>query len=110
MSYAHDVDMYRAWARAAVDDAFDGPFPRKYAVGIAYLRGQGEGRVAAVEGLDQAQAKVGSLVVETKLPRVGAPKNDSYEGDGFAIVRHPDDDTVVAAMKTIVETVRVRYA
>jgi formate-dependent phosphoribosylglycinamide formyltransferase (GAR transformylase) len=110
MSYAHDADMYRAWARAAVDDAFDGPFERKYSVGIAYLRGPGQGRVAAVEGLDEAQRKVGSMVVETKLPRVGAPKSDSYEGDGFAIVRHPDDDVVVAAMKTIVETVRVRYA
>ncbi len=109
MSYAHDADMYRAWARAAVDEAFDGPLLRKYAVGIAYLRGQGQGRVAAVEGLDQAQQKVGSLVVETKLPRIGAPKSDSYEGDGYAIVRHPEDDVVLAAMKTIVETVRVRY-
>jgi len=110
MSYAHDTDMYRAWARAAVDDAFDGPFPRKYAVGISYLRGQGAGRVAAVDGLDEAQRKVGPLVVETKLPRIGAPKSDSYEGDGFAIVRHPEDDVVLAAMKTIVETVQVRYA
>jgi hypothetical protein len=110
MSYAHDTDMYRAWARAAVDDAFDGPFERKYAVGIAYLRGQGAGRVAAVDGVDEAQRKVGSLVVEAKLPRVGAPKSDSYEGDGFAIVRHREDDVVLAAMKTIVETVRVRYA
>jgi formate-dependent phosphoribosylglycinamide formyltransferase (GAR transformylase) len=109
MSYAHDADMYRAWARAAVDDAFDGPFERTYAVGIAYLRGQGEGRVAAVEGLDRAQEKVGGLVVETKLPIVGAPKNSSYEGDGYVIVRHPDDDVVLAAMKTIVETVQVHY-
>src|SRR5688572_1511014 len=30
--FAHDVDPYRVWARVAVDDAFDGPFERKYAV------------------------------------------------------------------------------
>jgi hypothetical protein len=42
---AHDADMYRAWARAVVDDAFDGPYERKYAVGCAYLRGVGRGRV-----------------------------------------------------------------
>jgi biotin carboxylase len=109
MTYAHDVDMYRAWARATVDHAFDGPFERKYAVAIAYLRGPGEGRVAGTDGLDEAQKKVGELVVETKLPIVGAPKSTSYEGDGFAILRHPSDDVVLAAVKTLIETVRVRY-
>jgi hypothetical protein len=28
------------------------------------------------------------------LPTVGAPKSDSYEGDGYVIVRHPDTDVV----------------
>lgn len=110
MSHAHDTDMYRAWARAAVDDAFDGPFPRKYAVAIAYLRGQGQGRVAAVEGVEEAQRRVGPLVVEARLPTVGAPKNGSYEGDGFVILRHPSDDVVLDAIKSVIETVRVRYA
>ncbi|MEO1337141.1 MAG: ATP-grasp domain-containing protein, partial [Myxococcota bacterium] len=36
---AHDTSMYRAWARAEVDDAFDGPWPRRYATGAAFLRG-----------------------------------------------------------------------
>jgi formate-dependent phosphoribosylglycinamide formyltransferase (GAR transformylase) len=109
MGYAHDTDMYRAWARAAVDEAFDGPFERKYAVAIAYLRGQGQGRVAGIDGLDEAQRKVGELVVEARLPEIGAPKSSSYEGDGFAILRHPSDDVVMAAVKTVIETVKVRY-
>jgi formate-dependent phosphoribosylglycinamide formyltransferase (GAR transformylase) len=110
MSYAHDADMYRAWARAAVDEAFDGPLERKYAVAIAYLRGPGSGRVSAVDGVDEAQRRVGDLVVEAKLPVVGTPKSSSYEGDGYAIVRSRSDDEVMAAMKTIVETIKVRYS
>jgi formate-dependent phosphoribosylglycinamide formyltransferase (GAR transformylase) len=109
MSYAHDADMYRAWARAAVDEAFDGPFERRYAVAIAYLRGPGQGRISAVDGVDEAQRRVGELVVEAKLPTVGAMKSSSYEGDGYAIIRHPDDDTVLSAVKTIIETIKVSY-
>lgn len=110
MSYAYDTDLYAAWARAVVDDAFDGPWERRFAVGIAYLRGMGSGRVAAVEGLELAQDRIGALVVETHLPQVGAPRSGSYEGDGYAIVRHPETAVVEAAVRELIETVRVRYA
>lgn len=108
-SFAHDADMYRAWARAVVDDAFDGPWQRKYAVGCAFLRGVGRGRVLRVTGVDQAQEKVGRHVVEARLPQTGAPRSDSYEGDGYVIVRDPDTNVVRAAMKTIIETIQVHY-
>jgi D-alanine-D-alanine ligase-like ATP-grasp enzyme len=109
MGLAHDVDLYRAWARAVVDDAFDGPFPRKYAVGCAYLRGVGRGRVLRVSGVERAQALVGRHVVEARLPQPGAPRNDSYEGDGYVLVRDPDTSVVLAATQTIIETIQVQY-
>lgn len=109
-SLAYDTDLYHAWARAVVDEAFDGPWERKYATGCAFLRGAGQGRVVAIDGLDEAQAKVGQWVVESKLPTPGAPRRDSYEGDGYAIVRHPDTEVVKRALQVIIETVRVRYA
>ena len=109
-SYAHDADMYRAWARAVVDGAFDGPFERKHAVGIAYLRGVGRGRVARVTGVERAQELVGRVVAESRLPQPGTPRSDSYEGDGYVIVRDPDTEVVKAAMKTVIETIRVDYA
>ncbi|MEZ4399884.1 MAG: ATP-grasp domain-containing protein [Kofleriaceae bacterium] len=109
-SFAHDVDMYRAWARAVVDDAFDGPWPRKYAVGIAYLRGLGRGRVRAIRGVDAANAQVGHLVVHARLPQPGTPRADSYEGDGYVIVRDPDTEVVKRAMTTIIETIQIEYA
>ena len=109
-SFAHDTDMYRAWARAVVDNAYDGPYERKYAVGCAFLRGGGRGRVRAVHGVDAANARVGKLVVESKLPTPGAHKSDSYEGDGYVIVRDPDTEVVKQAMATIIETIQVEYA
>jgi hypothetical protein len=109
-SYAHDADMYRAWARAVVDGAFDGPYERKHAVGIAYLRGVGRGRVARVSGVERAHELVGRLVAEARLPQPGTPRSDSYEGDGYVIVRDADTEVVKAAMKTVIDTIRVEYA
>ncbi len=109
-SFAHDADMYRAWARAVVDNAYDGPYERKYAVGCAFLRGGGRGRVRAVHGVDAANAKIGKLVVESKLPTPGAHKSDSYEGDGYVIVRDPDTEVVKQAMTAIIETIQIEYA
>jgi hypothetical protein len=106
---AYDTNMDRAWARAVVDDAFDGPFTQRYAVGAAYLRGVGSGQVLRVTGVDRVQEAVGRLIVQTCLPQPGAPRIDSYEGDGYITVRHPETEVVHAAVKTIIETIGVEY-
>ena len=109
-SYAHDADFYRAWARAVVDGAYDGPYARKYAVGVAFLRGVGRGRVARITGVERANQLAGHLVVESRLPPRGTPRSDSYEGDGYVIVRDPDTDVVKAAMTAVIENVQIEYA
>jgi biotin carboxylase len=109
-NYVHDADLHRAWARAVVDEAFDGPWERRYSVGAAFLRGMGRGRVARVRGVAEANARVNALVVESRLPRPGAPKSESYEGDGVVIVRHPDTAMVERALQSIIGTIRVEYA
>jgi biotin carboxylase len=109
-SFAHDADFYRAWARAVIDGAYDGPYERKYAVGCAFLRGVGRGRVVRVSGVEEAQAKMGKLVVDSKLPARGTFRSDSYEGDGYVIVRDPDTEVVKAAIKTAIETIQIEYA
>jgi hypothetical protein len=109
LSLAHDADIDRAWARAVVDDAFDAPFTRRYAVACVFLRGAGRGRVLQVTGVDRVQELVGRLIVEARLPEPGAPRSDSYEGDGYIIIRDPDTEVVTAAMKTIIETIGVEY-
>lgn len=109
LSYAHDLDFYRAWPELMVFGTFEPP-RRRYAAGAAYIRGQGRGRVRAIHGLDEAQRRHGALVVETKLPAEGQPRSDSYEGDGYVIVRHPDTAVVEAALAGIIRTIRVELA
>ena len=110
MSQVYDRDMHAAWARLMVDDDTSGPWERKWAAGVAFLRGPGAGRVASVEGLDAAQKKMGSLVRKAQLPQIGAPKKDGYEGDGWALVRHHDTEVVKQALLELITTVKVRYA
>ena len=109
MSYAHNVDFYRAWAELMVFSKFEPP-QRTYAAGAAFLRGQGQGRVKAVHGIGQAQKEVGSIVIEAKLPQIGQHSRSSYEGDGYVIVRHPDTEVVKQALLRLVSLIRVSYS
>lgn len=106
---AHDFDLYRAWARAVVDGEFEAKTERKYAVGSAFLRGMGHGRVAHVTGVRETHEAVGALIAEAKLPTLGALRSDSYEGDGYIVVRHPDTEVVRKALSFIIDTIRVSY-
>lgn len=107
--YAHDFDLYRAWAELVVLGTFQ-PRERRYATGTAYLRGMGHGRVRAVHGVDAVQQQVGHLVVEARLPQVGQPAGSDYLGEGYVIVRDPDTGVVADALQRIVSGVRVELA
>lgn len=106
ISYAHDVHFYRVWAQVMIDGTFDTP-ERRYATGCAFLRGQGEGRVKKIHGLEEAQRDIGPLVVESQLPRIGQIPSSSYEGDGFVILRHRETRVVKKALHHLISTVRV---
>jgi len=106
LCYAHEFDLYRAWAQLMVDGTFSPPV-RQWSTATVYLRGQGAGHVRAVHRLDRLPPEVSSLVVDSRLPRPGQPSSGSYEGDGYLTVRHPDTETVTEAVKHILTTVRV---
>jgi hypothetical protein len=106
LSYAHDVDMYAAWARLEICGEFSPP-ERQYAVGAAYLRGQGSGSVVAIHGLDTLQHELGDLVVEAHLPVQGQSPSGTYEGEGHVILRHPETSVVEAGLRRVVEVARV---
>ena len=105
-SRAHDIDFVRAWAKVMIFGTFEIP-TRKHAVGVAFLRGQGAGRIKKVHGLDEVAKEIGPLVVDVKLPTPGAAPAASYEGDGYVIVRHPETKVVMQALKQLISTVRV---
>jgi len=113
LSWAHDHDFYQAWPRLMILDEFEPP-PRKYAVGAAYFRGQrgasGGTHVRAIHGLDEAQRRFGSLVVEIRLPGAGQFVSDSYEGEGYVIIRDEDSSVIETALQEIVKLVRVELA
>ena len=106
ISRANDIDFVKAWARIMITGTFDPPV-QKYAVGTAFLRGQGRGAVVAVRGLQQVQEELGHLVCDARLPVAGQVPTGSYEGEGFIIVRHPDTAVVEQAVQRIVSLVRV---
>lgn len=110
MSYAHDADMYAKWAELTIHGTFDPP-ERRHAVGAAYLRAQGAGRrITAVTGIERVSERTHSMVVESRLPTEGAPRAESYEGDGFVIVRGDTSDEVDAALREIISAIRVETA
>jgi Carbamoyl-phosphate synthase L chain, ATP binding domain len=110
LAFAYDIDPYFAWARVAVDGCFDGPWERKYAVGTIFLRGMGTGLVDHLDGFESVRQRVGDLLVEFRLPRIGAAKSDTYTGDGYVTVRHPETRVVEDALQLIAETVRITYS
>ena len=110
LAFAYDIDPYLAWARATVDGCFDGPWERRYAVGTLFLRGTGKGLLEHVEGIESVRRHVGHLLVDARLPRVGAKKAATYTGDGYITVRHPETRVVEDALQLIAQTVRITYS
>jgi hypothetical protein len=106
LCYAHDFDLYSAWAQLMVHGTFAPP-RRNWSVGTVFLRGQGTGHVAGVHGLDGMAPEVLSMVVESRLPERGQLSSSSYEGDGYIIVRHRDTAVVADALRRLVSGVRV---
>lgn len=104
---AHGVDFWALWARLMVHRTWEIP-ERKFAVGCAFLRAQGSGRVVrGVHGVDEVRAALGPAWVDAKLPRGGQPIADGYEGEGFVIVKHPSTQGVVDALRLLVTKIRI---
>jgi hypothetical protein len=106
LSFAHDRDFYRSWAELMVHETFTPP-ERNWSVGAVYLRGQGGAQVREVRGVEELKRELGELVVQARIPRPGQPKAESYEGEGYVIVRHAETDVVKSALKRALELVKV---
>ena len=106
ISRANNIDFVRAWVELMLFGTFTTP-ARQYAVGTAYLRGQGTGRVRAIEGLDTILRELGTIICDAKIPTVGQTPTGSYEGDGFIMLRHPDTTVVERALQHVISVVRI---
>jgi len=110
LAYAYDIDPYVTWARVAVDDCFDGPWERKYAVGTIFLRGPGNGLVKGVQGMESVELQIRDSIADVRLPRVGAAKSATYTGDGYITVRQTETRGVEDALDFIAQTVEITYS
>jgi hypothetical protein len=110
LAFAYDIDPYLVWARLMLDGCFDGPWERKFAVGTVFLRGAGSGKIETVEGIETVRRELGEFVMDLRLPRVGASKSDTYTGDGYVTVRHPETQAVEDALDLIAQTIRITYS
>jgi hypothetical protein len=109
MGITHDTDMFADWARLMVHDEWTAK-PRTCAAGAAFFRGPGDGkRVASVKGIETAVEVCGDALVMMRTPKVGQPRANGYEGEGFAIVKHATTDGVKTALRALIENVQVRY-
>jgi hypothetical protein len=109
MSLAHDTSLFADWARLMALDEF-APRPRVRAAGSAFFRGQGTGpRVVSVDGVERAIEACGDALVEMRTPKVGQPRADGYEGEGWAIIKSDTTEGAKQALLALVENVQVRY-
>jgi hypothetical protein len=108
--FAYDIDPYRAWARVAVEGCYDGPWDRKYAVGTIFLPGTGSGEVERIDGIETVNRELGDLIVDARWPKAGARKSDTYTGDGYITLRHPDTSKVKNALASIRDTIKLTYS
>jgi hypothetical protein len=83
---------------------------RKFAVGAAFLRGQGTGRVRGIHGLDIVEREFGALICDFRLPYQGQVPTGSYEGEGYILLRHRETAMVVNALRRLISVVRVTLA
>jgi hypothetical protein len=60
-----------------------------------------------VRGLDKLRKELGDIVVEAYVPRIGKPKSDSYEGDGYVLLRHESTAMVEQAIERVHATAQV---
>jgi len=110
MGLTHDTDLVADWARLVALDEFT-PKPRTSAAGSAFFRGQGRGtQISSVTGIEKAIEMCGDALIEMRTPKVGQPRSAHYEGEGWAVVKHPTTEGVKDALRALIENVQVTYS
>jgi formate-dependent phosphoribosylglycinamide formyltransferase (GAR transformylase) len=109
-SAGNEIDLYRAWADAIVHDQVWHVPTRAYAAGIVALRPDHDGSVTWIEGIDDAQARLGEWVLDANLPAAGTPTQPvaaGYMANAYVRMRHPDYDVLRGMLDDVGRSVRV---
>lgn len=110
MNYAGDVDLFREWARGVVHGRIECAREQRYHAAIVFKRARGQGRIAAIEGLDRFRARHDAHIARIDLLPIGAPRRDwqqTFLSDGNLVVRHPDRATALAMAEEAARTIHL---
>jgi len=108
LAAAHGADPWAAWAQLMVHRTWQLP-ERRFAAGSVFLRAMGGGEVVrSVAGIEAMRTRLGPALRDMRMPKAGQPRSTHYEGDGWVIVHHPETKGVVAALRTVLQTVRIQ--
>ena len=114
MGLTHDTDMFADWARLMALEEFT-PKPRTCAAGAAFFRGPAPreargARIVSVTGIERAVEECGDSLVMMRTPKLGQPRTEHYEGEGWAIVKHATTEGVKSSLRALLENVQIRYS
>lgn len=109
-SAGNEIDIYRAWADAIVHHQVWHVPSRHYASGIIALRPDQDGRIVAIDGLDQIQDRYGEWILDSRLPigEATQPIEAGYMANAWIRMRHPDYDVLRDMLDDVGRTVQVR--
>lgn len=110
MNFANDFDVYREWARSVCWQTFNADYKRRYHCGAVFKRAIGQGRICAIEGLDEIRRQCGPWLVGLNLLPIGSPRRDwrnTLISDGWLFVRHPDYATCKKLVDLAVSDLRI---
>jgi hypothetical protein len=109
-SAGNEIDLYRAWADAVVHENVWHLPSRRYAAGIVALRPDRDGTISGIEGIDDAQARLGEWVIDAHLPAPGTPTQPveaGYMANAYVRMRHPDYDVLRGMLDDVGRSVHV---
>jgi hypothetical protein len=110
LNYTLDADTYVEWARAVCHGHVQPGLTRKFNAVMVFKRAQGQGRIQAIEGVDELVARHAPWLACVDLLPVGAPRRDwtqTFLSDGHVVVRHPDWGTAMELGRQVRDGVRL---
>jgi formate-dependent phosphoribosylglycinamide formyltransferase (GAR transformylase) len=109
-SAGNEMDLYKAWADAVVHENIWHTPSRRYAAGIVALRPDRDGSITWIEGVDDAQSRLGEWVIDAHLPPPGTPTQPveaGYMANAYVRMRHPDYDVLRGMLDDVGRSVHV---
>jgi hypothetical protein len=90
--------------------AFEADVTRKHNAAIVFKRAHGQGRIRAIEGLQEFVARNRQWVCAVDLLPVGAQRRDwtqTLVSDGYVLVRHPEWGQALRIAKDAADNIRL---